>query len=74
MTYSKQIKARSNTSNHTTTLPSGSLVAACFVEFDGRFAYPWLPMGCILQSIDSEYGQKRLRGSPPIRYVHHSTA
>lgn len=76
MAYRMQAMSKSNQNNHriNNTLTGGSLVVACFVEAEGRFTYPWLPLGSISASIDDQYEQKRLRSSPPIRPVQASTA
>ncbi len=66
--------SKSHRNNDTTTLPGGSLAAACFVEADNLFGKPWFPMGSILASVDFGYEQQRLRGHPPARTVHKSTS
>ncbi len=66
--------SKSLRNNRMTIFPSGSLAAACFVEPDDCFGKRWPLMGRILASVDSGYQQQRLRGHPPARAVHNSTA
>ena len=73
MKYRQWTISKSHRNNDTTTLPSGSLAAACIVEADNRFGKTWFPMGRILASVDSGYEQQRLRGHPPARYVFDNT-
>lgn len=75
MAYRMQVTSKRNQNNHRmNTLTGGSLVVACFVGTEGRFTYPWLPLGSISASIDDRYEQKRLRSSPPTRSVHKGTS
>jgi hypothetical protein len=76
MAYRVQVTSKRNQNKHRmSTLIGGSSVVACFVGTEGRFTYPWLPLGSsILASIDDEYEQKRPKGSPPTRLVQEGTA